>query len=156
MQKVYNFTTNTIKTYINAQASSLSAFVISKTRISGQKPRGRWLNANMCGSHFPSFFIAPFFSSTHLDFSTKRMLITVHSFPTTQRLHSFKFTLVNKATYNTEAAVRCLGHHFLTLYACAHEVSFLDQSPRSSVWKRDLYTSEIAAIFEFGLPCYQA
>ena len=35
-------------------------------------------------------------SSTHLDFSTKLMLITVRSFTTTQRLHSFKFTLVKR------------------------------------------------------------
>ena len=30
-QKPYNFTTNTLKAYLSAQASSLSAFVISKT-----------------------------------------------------------------------------------------------------------------------------
>ena len=66
------------------------------------------------------------------------MLITVRSFPTTQRLHRFKFTLVNKSLLqHSEAAVRCLGRHFLILYACAHEVSFPDQRPLSSVWKRD-------------------
>ena len=32
------------------QASSLNAFVISKTRIVAQKPRGRQLNAKVCGS----------------------------------------------------------------------------------------------------------
>ena len=45
----YNFNTNTLKAYLSAQASSLSAFVISKTHISGQKPRGRQLNAKVCG-----------------------------------------------------------------------------------------------------------
>ena len=65
-------------------------------------------------------------------FSTKQMLITARSFPTTQRLHSFKFSLVNKShSQQSEAAVRCLGRHFLILYACAHEVSFPDQRPRS-------------------------
>ena len=50
MQKPYNFTTNTQKAYLSAQASSLSAFVISKTHISGQKPRGRQLNSKVCDS----------------------------------------------------------------------------------------------------------
>ena len=72
------------------------------------------------------------------------MLITVCSFPTTQHLHSFKFTLVNKChSQHSEAAVRCLGRHFLILYACAHKVSFPDQRPRSLVCKRE-YTSERA------------
>ena len=35
-------------------------------------------------------------SSTHRHFITKRMLITARSFITTQRLHSYKFTLVDK------------------------------------------------------------
>ena len=43
-QKPYNFTTNTLKAYLSAQTSSLSAFVISKTHISGQKPCGRQLS----------------------------------------------------------------------------------------------------------------
>ena len=72
------------------------------------------------------------------------MLITARSSTTTQRLHSFKFTLVNKShSQHSEAAVRCLGRHFLILCACAHEVSFPDQRPRSLVWKRE-YTSERA------------
>ena len=50
MQYLNNFTINTLKAYLSAQASSLSAFVISKTHISGQKPRGRQLNAKVCGS----------------------------------------------------------------------------------------------------------
>ena len=44
---------------------------------------------------------------------------------------------INGTFANTEAAVRCLGHHFLLLYACGHEVSFPDQRPQSLVWKRD-------------------
>ena len=54
-QKPYNFTTNTQKAYLSIQASSLSAFVISKTHISGQKLRGRQLNAKVCGSESAIF-----------------------------------------------------------------------------------------------------
>ena len=39
--------------------------------------------------------------STHHHFSTKLMLITAQSSKTTQRLYSFKFTLVDKAVYST-------------------------------------------------------
>ena len=57
---------------------------------------------------------------------------------TTQRLHSFKFTLVNKShSQHSVVAVCCEGHHFLILYACAHVVSFPDKIPRSLVWERD-------------------
>ena len=56
-QKPYNFTTNTLKAYLSAQASSLSAFVISKTHISGQKPHGRQLNRKVCGSKSAIFVI---------------------------------------------------------------------------------------------------
>ena len=49
-QKPYNFTTNTQKAYLSVQTSSLSAFVISKTHTSGQKPRGKQLNAKVCGN----------------------------------------------------------------------------------------------------------
>ena len=120
----------------------------------------------MCGSESAIFRILSFFLkfvscydhygqqrylanglSTHRHFSTKLMLITARSYTTTQRLHSFKFTLVNKShSQHSEAAVRCLGRHFLTLYACAHEVSFPDQRPRSLVWKRE-HTSELARSF---------
>ena len=74
------------------------------------------------------------------------MLITARSSTTTQRLYCLKFTLVNRShSQNAVVAVHCLGCHFLILYACAHEVSFPDQRPRSLVWKRDQYTSEIAS-----------
>ena len=56
-QKPYNFTTNTQKAYLSAQASSLSAFVISKTHISGQKPRGRQINTKVCVSKSAIFVI---------------------------------------------------------------------------------------------------
>ena len=56
-QKPYNFTTSTLKAYLSAQASSLSDFVISKTHISGQKPRGRQLNAKVCGHESAIFRI---------------------------------------------------------------------------------------------------
>ena len=59
-QKPYNFTANTLKAYLSAQTSSLSAFVISKTHISGQKPRGRQLNVKVCGSKSAIFVILSF------------------------------------------------------------------------------------------------
>ena len=132
--------------------------MISKTHICGQKPRGRQLNSK-CGMAKVPFFV--FFLSlllrllfkqrylakclsTHRNFSTKLMLITAQSSTTTQHLHSFKFSLVNKShSQHSETAVRCLGCHFLILYACAHKVSFPDKRPRSLVWKRE-YTSERA------------
>ena len=55
-------------------------------------------------------------SSSHLDFSTKLMLITALSFTTTPRLHSFKFTLFKNAVHST--ACRWVGRHFLNFYAC--------------------------------------
>ena len=68
----------------------------------------------------------------------KRMLITARSFPT-QRLHSLKFTLVNKSyLQHSVVAVHCEGRHFLILYTCAHEVSFPGQIPRSLLWERHL------------------
>ena len=39
-----------LKAYLSAQPSSLSAFVIWKTHTVAQKPRGRQLNAKVCGS----------------------------------------------------------------------------------------------------------
>ena len=40
-------------------------------------------------------------SSTHRHFIIKLMLITVRSFTTTQCLHSYKFTLVDKAVHSS-------------------------------------------------------
>ena len=76
--------------------------------------------------------------STHRHFSTKLILVTTRSSTTTQRLHTFKFTLVNKShSQHSGAAVRCEGRHFLMLYACARVVSFLSQILRSLGWERD-------------------
>ena len=113
--------------------------MITKTHIRGQKPRGRQLNAKVCG-HESAIFLFLFLSSydhdvqqrylangssTHRHFSTKLILITTRSSTSTQRLDSFKFTLVNKShSQHSVVAVRCEGRHFFTLYACAHEVSF--------------------------------
>ena len=132
-----------LKAYLSAKTSSLSAFMISKTHISGQNPRRRQLNAKVCSEGVAIFVILLLCSdrfvqqrylanglSTHRHFSTKLMPIAAQSSTTTQHLHSFKFILVNKShSQHSEAAVRCLGRHFLILYACAHEVSFPDQRP---------------------------
>ena len=145
-QKPYNFTTNMQKTYLSIQASCLSAFVISKTHISGQKPCGRQLNKKVCDSKSAIIVILLSCSdhlsssdnskSSKVDFSTKLVLVGTRSFPTTQRLHSFKFTLVNKShSQHSVVVVRCEGRHFLILYACVHKVSFPGQIPRSLVWE---------------------
>ena len=84
--------------------------MISKTHISAQKPRGRQLNTKVCGSENAIFLLSFFLcsdhfvkqryfengSSSHRHFITKLMLITARSFTTTQRLHSYKFILVDK------------------------------------------------------------
>ena len=137
------------KAYLSIQASSLSDFVISKTHISGQKLRGRQLNAKVCGHESAIFCILKCYDhdvqqrylenglSIYRHFSTKLILITTWSSTYTQLLHSFKFTLVNKShSQRSVVAVRCEGCHFLILYACAHEVSFPGQIPRSLVWER--------------------
>ena len=46
-QKLYNFATNRLKAL--CPAFPFSAFVISKTHIVAQKPRGRWLNTKVYG-----------------------------------------------------------------------------------------------------------
>ena len=63
-QKLYNFITNTLKAYLSAQASSLSAFMISKTHTSGQKPRGRQLNAKVRVRQQKCDFSSSFFQTT--------------------------------------------------------------------------------------------
>ena len=114
-QKPYNFTTNTLKAYLSALSSSLSAFMISKTHISAQKTRGRQLNTKVCGSENAIFLLSFFLcsdhfvkqrylengSSSHRRFITKLMLITAQSFTTTQRLHSYKFILVDKTVLSS-------------------------------------------------------
>ena len=74
------------------------------------------------------------------------MFITARSFPTTQRLHSLKFTLVNKShSQHSAVVVRCEGRRFLILYACALEVLFPGQIPRSLAWERHWCISKIAS-----------
>ena len=46
-----------LKAYLSTQPSSLSAFMISKTHITAQKPRGRQLNAKVCCSESAIFLI---------------------------------------------------------------------------------------------------
>ena len=90
--------------------------MISKTsaHISGQNPQGRqpkakvcccksaiWVFFFSCYNHYIQQRYLENSLSTHHHFSTKLMLITVQSSKTTQRLYSFKFTLVNKAVYST-------------------------------------------------------
>ena len=64
-QKQYNFTTNTLKAYLSAQPSSF-AFMISKTHIVAQKPRGRQVNTKVCDieSAIFSFLLRPLCSTT--------------------------------------------------------------------------------------------
>ena len=132
--------------------------MISKTHTVAQKPRRRQLNSKVCGSKSAIFRILSSLrplcsnndnskkngSSTHRNVNTKLMLITAHSSTTTQHLHSFKFTVVNKScSQHCPAAVHCEGRHFLILFTCVHVVSFPDQRPL--VWELDKYTSEIAS-----------
>ena len=63
-QKLYNFTTDTLKAYLSVQASSLRAFVISKTHIVAQMLRGRQLNTKVCGNKSAIFVILSFFLVT--------------------------------------------------------------------------------------------
>ena len=100
--------------------------MISKTHISDQKLRGRQLNSKVCDSKSAIFRILSFLLRllfkqrylakclrTHRHFITKLMLITAQSSTTTQRLHSFKFTLVNKShSQHSETAVRCFRTPF--------------------------------------------
>ena len=91
---------------------------------SGHNPCVRQLNAKVCNSKFFLLFIFTTFvqttitqkhSSTHLDFSTKQILITARSFPTTHHLHSLKFTLDDKShSQHSVAAVRSEGHDHLS------------------------------------------
>ena len=69
--------------------------MISKTHISGQKPRERQLNAKVCSSESPlcsdRFVQQRYLAnglSTHRHFNTKLMLITARSSTTTQRLRA--------------------------------------------------------------------
>ena len=64
--KPYNFTTNTLKAYLSAQPSSLSAFMI--TRLISV-PCGRQLNAKVCGIVEAPFFVFLIMNRKRLKYS---------------------------------------------------------------------------------------
>ena len=122
--------------------------MISKTHISGQKPRGRQLNTKVCDSKSAIFRILLSFFLSCYDFCSNNdnsktvqalTLILARNGCSSQCAASQPlsvFIVSNspwsiKAIHNTVVAVRCEGRHFLMLYACAHVVSFPGQIPRS-------------------------
>ena len=117
-------------------------WVLYNQKDSYKRPKATRKTAKRKSVLILSFLLRPLFSewylanglSGHHHFSTKLMLITPRSSTITQRLHSFKFTLVNKShSQHSVVAVRCEGCHFIILYACTHVVSFPDQIPWSLV-----------------------
>ena len=137
-QKPYNFSTDTLKTYLSVQASSLSAFMISKTYISAQKPRRRQLNAKVCGSESVIFLIFSFFVTTTLlkqrylenvqvltIILSHLMLITAQSFTTTQRLHSYTFTLVDKTVLRSACSLVSRPHPLTRRNGLVNPVEFI-------------------------------
>ena len=117
-QKPYNFTTNTLKAYLSAQASSLSAFLISKIHKSGQKPRGRQLNANVCGSKSAilRLLCSDHFSNNDNSKTVQALtLILAQNCCSSQRAASQPLRVLTfsnspwsiKAIHNTVVAVRC-------------------------------------------------
>ena len=126
--------------------------MISKTHISGQKPCGRQLNKKVCGSKSAIFVILSGFVQTTLSNNDNSKtvqaltLILARNGCSSQRAASQPLSVFIasnspwsiKAIHNTVVAVCCEGRHFLILCACAHEVSFPGQIPRSLVWERHL------------------
>ena len=131
--------------------------MISKTHISGQKPRGRQLNKKVCGSkksHFCySFFFLSFFVQTTLsnNNNSKKVqaltLILARNGCSSQRAASQSLSVFIasnlpwsiKVIHNTQwllFVVKDAISNFF--YACAHEVSFPGQIPHSLVWERHL------------------
>ena len=128
--------------------------MISKTHISAQRPRGRQLNTKVCGSEsaifsffFLSFLLRPQSSTT---ISRKRFNYSPSFYHKTDAYHSadlynhsvssysYEFTQVDKTVLQLcPVAVRCVGRHFIMLYACTYVVSFPNQRLRSLVWERD-------------------
>ena len=121
-ESIYNLTTITLKAYLSIKASRLSAYVISKTRRVVQRPRGRQLNAKVCGDEgfvilsffFPSFVNQRMALMCTLSACTKMILqcnvLLIHSV----------FIVFTKAVLNsrqTAAAVHCVGRHFVI---CMH------------------------------------
>ena len=99
-QKTYNFTMkNVLKAYLSAQASSLSAFVISKTHIVAQKPHGRQPSTKVCGSKVPFFL---FFLHSAFNLSTmisQKRLSAHHHISTKLKLIEPLFSAFDRPTY---------------------------------------------------------
>ena len=119
-----------LNAFISAQTSALSAFVISKTHTSGQKPRERQLNAKVCCSksavfRILSFFLRYDFCSNNNNSKTVQALtlILAQNECSSQCAASQPLSVFIASNSPSEAAVRCLGCHFLILYACAHKVT---------------------------------
>ena len=66
-----------VDAYLSAQVFSLSAFLISKTHIAAQKPRGRQQNAKVCGSKGPIFRILSSLSRPLVDNSKTAKVLTL-------------------------------------------------------------------------------
>ena len=136
------------KPYSSIQASSLSAFVISKTHINGQKLRERQLNAKcaIAKVSFFVFFLRHDFCSNIDNSKTVQALTLIlvqngcsSQCAASQPLSIFlaSFAVVYKChSQHSVAAVRCEGRDFLMLCASAHVVPFPGQIPRSFVWER--------------------
>ena len=62
------------KAYLSAHLSSLSAFMISKTHIVFQKPHGRQLSMEVCGSESAIFVTLSFFVMTNEKSKTVQVL----------------------------------------------------------------------------------
>ena len=73
-------------------------------------------------------------SSTHRHFITKLMLITARNFPTTQCLHSYKFT--QTVLSSGTVAVCCVGRHFLNVVRMRTRSLVPKQRPQLLVWER--------------------
>ena len=83
----------------------------------------------------------------------RNFYITAQNSTTTQHLHSFKFTLVNKShSQHAVGCCCCVGCHFLILYACAFIASFPDQRPWSLHKQNHKLTSRQYAWLSWSLP----
>ena len=116
--------------------------MISMTHITAQKPHGRQLKVKVCGSESAIFLILLSFflvkttnfnndiskngSSTHRHFITKLILITVQSFATTQRLHSYEFIPVDKTVLSS--ACRTPFSNVVRMRTCS-----IDPKPKTTV-----------------------
>ena len=86
----YNFTSSMLKAYLGARSPSSSAFMISKIHYSWKKkPRGRQLNAKVCGSR--SAFSRTFFLAQTTVFNnaiSKASYVYTHSHFSTNLMHA--------------------------------------------------------------------